>query len=117
MLQAGDIITCNQLVQAIRVGTSLSQLAAQVRNEARSNRAIEQAFHDLDFTIDGPSDLPSLKQLLAGIEEGHEKYELSYFSRVSEVSLHDSGYVSNAISGSNSSYGSTDPSISRKAGL
>ena len=113
VFRAGDVLTCNQLVQAVRSGTSLSQLAAQVRNEARSNRAIEQAFHDLDFIIDGPSDLPSPRQLLAGIEERHERHESSEVSRTYEISPQDSGYVSNLVSGANSGYGSTDPSISR----
>lgn len=113
IFRAGDVNTCNQLVQAVRVGTSLSQLAAQVRNEARSNRAIEQAFHDLDITIDGPSELPSPRQLLADIQERHDKHESSDISQTSEISPQDSGYVSNLMHGDSSGYGSTDASISR----
>lgn len=69
VIHAGQTNATSDLVAAIRDGTSLSQLAAHVRNEVRSNFAIEQAFHNIDFTIDGPSELPSAQQILARLEE------------------------------------------------
>lgn len=54
----------NDLVRVIRSEVDLSQVAAHVRNECRSNMAIQQAFDVIEFVIDGPPELPSPTQLL-----------------------------------------------------
>lgn len=64
-IRVGSTQAIEDLIQAIRSGIDLSQLAAHVRNELRSNHVAHQAFDQLDFTLDGPPGLPSPTQLLA----------------------------------------------------
>lgn len=63
-IRAGDYNANTDLIETIRSGVSLSQLAAHVRNECRANVAIQQAYDQMDFKIDGPLELPSPTQLL-----------------------------------------------------
>lgn len=60
----------SNLLNTIRSGVDLSQLAAHVRNARRSNPSIEAAFSDIEFVIDGSADLPSPTELLASSSIG-----------------------------------------------
>ena len=64
-IRVGDDEANIDLVRVIRSGVDLSQLAAHVRNECRANLAIQKAFDDINFLIDGPRELPSPTQLLS----------------------------------------------------
>jgi len=63
-IRVGDYEANNDLVRIIRSGVDLSQLAAHVRNECRANLAIQRAYEQIDFVIDGPRELPSPTQIL-----------------------------------------------------
>lgn len=67
VVRVGDANANNDLARVIRSGVDLSQLAAHVRNECRASRAIQQAFDEIDFTIDGPLELPSPSQVLGRV--------------------------------------------------
>ncbi|KAI1610346.1 hypothetical protein EDD37DRAFT_24157 [Exophiala viscosa] len=67
IVKAGDYDANSDLNRVIRSGVDLSQLAAHVRNECRSNLAIQQSFDQIEFIIDGPLELPSPTQILSGI--------------------------------------------------
>ncbi|KIW16264.1 hypothetical protein PV08_06315 [Exophiala spinifera] len=64
IVKAGDANANEDLARVIRSGVDLSQLAAHVRNECRANTSIQVAFDKIDFTIDGPMELPSPSQIL-----------------------------------------------------
>ena len=81
------------MIRLIRGGIDLSQLAAYVRNEVRANLQVENAFQNIDFHLNGPSELPSPSTLLASLDP-HQ----------SQV---------NSESGSTGSVSNTDPSLSR----
>lgn len=63
-IRVGDFQANEDLVRLIRSGVDLSQLAAHVRNECRSNIETQQAYESIVFVIDGPEELPSPAQLL-----------------------------------------------------
>lgn len=71
-IRAGDDEANTDLVRVIRSGVDLSQLAAHVRNECRATMAIQKAFDDINFLIDGPRELPSPTQLLSHQVPSHE---------------------------------------------
>ena len=58
----------NDLVHLVGTDADMSSLAAFVRNEVRSAQSLQRAFENIDFHIDGPSDLPSPTQLLSRME-------------------------------------------------
>ncbi|OAP65279.1 hypothetical protein AYL99_01251 [Fonsecaea erecta] len=62
-VRAGGYSATEDLIRVIRSGVELSQLAAHVRNECRANIAIQQAFDQIDFVIDGGTELPSPAQM------------------------------------------------------
>ncbi|OAL32895.1 hypothetical protein AYO20_07686 [Fonsecaea nubica] len=62
-VRAGGFNATEDLLRVIRSGVELSQLAAHVRNECRANIAIQQAFEQIDFVIDGGTELPSPAQM------------------------------------------------------
>ena len=64
-IRVGDAEANEDLVRVIRSKVDLSQLAAHVRNECRANMAIQRAFDEIDFVIDGPKELASPTQLLS----------------------------------------------------
>ena len=64
-IRAGNAEANADLVRVIRSGVDLSQLAAHVRNECRSNMMIQEAFEAIEFVIDGPRELPSPGTLLS----------------------------------------------------
>ncbi|KAL2441076.1 hypothetical protein ABEF95_011675 [Exophiala dermatitidis] len=66
-IRVGDNTANEDLIRVIRSGVDLSQLAAHVRNECRANIAIQQVYEQIDFTIDGPRELPSATQVLGGM--------------------------------------------------
>ncbi|EXJ89485.1 hypothetical protein A1O3_02552 [Capronia epimyces CBS 606.96] len=66
-IRAGDFDANSDLIRVVRSGVDLSQLAAHVRNECRSNVSIQQAYEQIDFCIDGPLELPSPTQVLGEI--------------------------------------------------
>jgi len=47
----------------MRSGVDLSQTAAYVRNECRANAMVERAYNEIDFTMDGPVELPGPVQM------------------------------------------------------
>jgi hypothetical protein len=63
-IRAGDSDANNDLTRIIRTDVDLSQLAAHVRNECRTSVAVQQAYNQIDFTINGPRKLPSANQML-----------------------------------------------------
>lgn len=67
IVKAGDAHANEDLARVIRSDVDLSQLAAHVRNECRANVSIQQAFENIDFTIDGPLELPSPSQVLGRV--------------------------------------------------
>jgi len=85
IVKAGDYNANNDLARVMRSDVDLSQLAAHVRNECRSNIAIQQAFDQIDFNIDGPLELPSPTQILGGIPtQGKPMLSASSMSHESE---------------------------------
>jgi len=54
ILRTGSTETAEDLVATIRSGVNLSQLAAHARMARRANPAINSAFADIVFLIDGP---------------------------------------------------------------
>jgi hypothetical protein len=70
IFRAGSEETIADLIHLMRQPADLSTISAHVRNEIRSNPLLEQAFHTIDFQIDGPDDLPSPTQLLTWLEGG-----------------------------------------------
>jgi hypothetical protein len=75
-IRAGDFNANDDLIRNIRSGVGLSQLAAHVRNECRSNVAIQNAYEQINLMIDGPLELPSPSQLLAGMpSQGDNSFE------------------------------------------
>ncbi|KIW96008.1 uncharacterized protein Z519_03074 [Cladophialophora bantiana CBS 173.52] len=62
-VRAGSFNATDDLLRVIRSGVELSQLAAHVRNEVRTNIAIQQAFEQIEFIIDGGPELPSPAQM------------------------------------------------------
>jgi hypothetical protein len=101
-IRAGDFDANNDLIRIIRTGVDLSQLAAHVRNEYRANIAVQQAYHQIDFTIDGPRKLPSANQMLRQISSGE-----SYQPRESESESDVSPRVSPAKPAHDNNTGST----------
>jgi hypothetical protein len=67
IVKVGDYNANDDLARVIRSDVGLSQLAAHVRNECRSNVAIQQAFDRINFNLDGPLELPSPTQILGDI--------------------------------------------------
>jgi len=78
-IRAGDFDANNDLIRIIRTDVDLSQLAAHVRNECRASIAIQQAYNQIVFKINGPRELPSQDQIL-----GQIYCEESYHSREPE---------------------------------
>jgi hypothetical protein len=70
VFRAGSEESIADLIHLLRQPVDLSTMSAHVRNEIRSNPLLEQAFHTIDFQIDGPDDLPSPTQLLNWLEGG-----------------------------------------------
>ncbi|KIX93384.1 uncharacterized protein Z520_10803 [Fonsecaea multimorphosa CBS 102226] len=62
-VRAGGFNATEDLLRVIRSGVELSQLAAHVRNECRANIAIQQAYEQIEFVIDGGTELPSPAQM------------------------------------------------------
>lgn len=52
------------LLETIRSTLDLSQVAAHVRNARRADPAIEEAFSQIQFALDGGEELPSPSHLL-----------------------------------------------------
>lgn len=69
-VRAGDSESRQDLMELIRSGMELSQLAAHVRNTRRTNPAIDHAYSLIDFSIDGGEELPSPVQLLSNVNSG-----------------------------------------------
>lgn len=67
-IRAGDFQANDDLVRMIRSGVDLSQLAAHVRNACLSDPEVERAYGMIEFSIDGPEDLPSHDQILGHME-------------------------------------------------
>lgn len=63
-IRVGDFRANQELIQLIRADVDLSQIAAHVRNECRSNHEIQQAYNAIEFVIDGEEHLPSPYQIL-----------------------------------------------------
>jgi hypothetical protein len=55
---AGDAQQINDLIDVIRTGVDLSQLAAHARIGIRSSVALAQAYNAIIFEMDGPPQLP-----------------------------------------------------------
>lgn len=66
-LRSGSTQATVDLLHTIRSGVDLSQLAAHVRNARRADSAVEAAYGEIDFTIDGPQELPPPAQLLSSM--------------------------------------------------
>jgi hypothetical protein len=64
-IRVGSIGATEELLRVVRSGVDLSQIAAHVRNECRANAAVEKAYNEIDFTINGPAELPGLTQMQA----------------------------------------------------
>jgi hypothetical protein len=62
-IRAGGSTATEDLIRSIRSEVDLSQLAAHVRNECRTNFAIQQAYDKIEFVINGGPELPSPSQL------------------------------------------------------
>lgn len=63
-IRAGDHVSYGELIRLIRSEVDLSQLAAYVRNECRTNLAIQNAYESINFIIDGGDHLASSTQML-----------------------------------------------------
>jgi hypothetical protein len=64
IIRAGDMDANRDLIHMIRSGVELSQLAAHVNNGCRANRAIQRAYDNMDFLLDGTENLPSPAHIL-----------------------------------------------------
>lgn len=69
-IRAGDNRSNEEVVTLIRSGVGLSQLAAHLRNECRSNPEIQEAYEAIDFNMDGQENLPSPTQILSSGGQG-----------------------------------------------
>lgn len=67
-IRVGSPQATSDLLETIRSGVDLSQLAAHVRNARRADPAIDQAFSSIVFIVDGPEELPSPEQLLQSMQ-------------------------------------------------
>lgn len=56
---AGTVKGTTDLLETIRTGVDLAQLAAHVRNMRRASPLIDEAFAEINFVIDRPESLPS----------------------------------------------------------
>lgn len=63
-LRAGSEETIRNLVATIQSGVDLPQVAAHVRNAVRSDPAVQNAYDELSFHIDGSRDLPPAASIL-----------------------------------------------------
>lgn len=72
-IRVGSAEATSDLLDTIRSGVDLSQLAAHVRNARRADPAIDQAFLSINFIIDGPEELPSPEQLLQSMQQGRSQ--------------------------------------------
>lgn len=63
-IRIGDDRANYELMRLVKSGCDLSQLAAHVRNERRSNYEIQQVYDTINFEIDGEEELPSPSQIL-----------------------------------------------------
>jgi hypothetical protein len=64
IIRAGDMDANRDLTYMIRSGVELSQLAAHVNNGYRANSAIQQAYDNMDFLLEGTENLPSPAHIL-----------------------------------------------------
>lgn len=68
IFKAGSRQSMNDFAHLVGTDADISSLSAFVRNEVRSTQSLQRAFENIDFHIDGPSDLPSPAQLLSRME-------------------------------------------------
>lgn len=62
-IRVGSFSATEELLRVVRSGVDLPQIAAHVRNECRANAIVEKAYNEIDFTIDGPAELPGPTQM------------------------------------------------------